>query len=381
MKNIHLEIAEELSSQEELIGFIMDNTKANANAMKMLEEQNPAWVCIGCGAHAFALIFKDFNKLLKCVWTAEVFATARMMTNTINDSEKVRALIASIQERDCGQRRGFSAHVPTRFAIMLFVMSDLHVSRDSIKAACITDEWSTVSKHATHADDFYQAATGVLNRQGNGGNGGRGRPADRLNFWEEVALAIKLLQPISDAIHQLEADRPMLSQMMPIWTAMLKHADAFVAQEGLPKRYKKGVVEIFSARFTKHYRPAWSAAYLLDPMYFSKDEYGWRPPFSTLCAQQQKDAKERILHFVPVEKRTEAAAEFLKLQLMALHPDIFEAMETLTNRQVVDGKVITAPVAMRAGWWRVQAAPAGFKMSRPRYLFWVPVLLVALMSF
>jgi hypothetical protein len=57
----HVALAEELigGKPELLIGFLMDNTKANRKAQDMLEEHEPRWLAIGCQAHGLLLLIKD----------------------------------------------------------------------------------------------------------------------------------------------------------------------------------------------------------------------------------------------------------------------------------------------------------------------------------
>jgi hypothetical protein len=43
-------------------------------------------------------------------------------------------------------------------------------------------------------------------------------------FWDDAAAVLLLLQPISDAIHQFEADRPLLSQVLKVWATLNEHA-------------------------------------------------------------------------------------------------------------------------------------------------------------
>jgi hypothetical protein len=44
------------------------------------------------------------------------------------------------------------------------------------------------------------------------------------SFWKRLNLVVDLCQPVSDAIHQLEADRPMASQVLLVWHALEAHA-------------------------------------------------------------------------------------------------------------------------------------------------------------
>jgi hypothetical protein len=47
---------------ERLVGWVLDNTKANWRAMLELQKQCPKWIMRGCFAHGLALLMKDFCK-------------------------------------------------------------------------------------------------------------------------------------------------------------------------------------------------------------------------------------------------------------------------------------------------------------------------------
>ena len=49
-------------------------------------------------------------------------------------------------------------------------------------------------------------------------------------FWGKVTLFVELFQPFSDAIHQIEADLPMMSQAWPILQSLKGHISAFIEE-------------------------------------------------------------------------------------------------------------------------------------------------------
>lgn len=62
----HIKWAEQLTGgdMKKLLGIIMDNTKANRNAMVILEELQPYWLLLGCVAHGLNVLCKDLaNKV------------------------------------------------------------------------------------------------------------------------------------------------------------------------------------------------------------------------------------------------------------------------------------------------------------------------------
>jgi len=50
---------------------------------------------------------------------------------------------------------------------------------------------------------------------------------DSFEFFEELKLVRELGRPLSDAIHQLEADRPLLSQLFLTFETLVRSARAW----------------------------------------------------------------------------------------------------------------------------------------------------------
>ena len=53
---------------------------------------------------------------------------------------------------------------------------------------------------------------------------------DSFDFFEQLKAVIELGQPLSNAIHQLEADKPLLSQLLPVFETMVRSARDWVRQ-------------------------------------------------------------------------------------------------------------------------------------------------------
>lgn len=96
---LHNNLADDITQgqPDRLLGVLLDNTKANRKALKELEEQHRTWLGLGCQAHALSLLLKDLANPSKAKWAASTFAAALHMSNTIGDSERVRALVQAKQ--------------------------------------------------------------------------------------------------------------------------------------------------------------------------------------------------------------------------------------------------------------------------------------------
>ena len=67
-------------------------------------------------------------------------------------------------------------------------------SKEAFKRAVMDDDWAAAGDSASDGQEFKAVISSS-------------------NFWADVGLCVKAAQPICDAIHSLEADRPFLSQV------------------------------------------------------------------------------------------------------------------------------------------------------------------------
>lgn len=89
-----------------------------------------------------------------------------------------------------------------------------------------------------------------------------------MTFISDMESSLRLLQPILAVLQSLEADKPLLSQCLPLWLSVFQHVKAWASAE-----FQQTVTleSVLLKRFKKCYHPAMSAAYLCDPAYYAYD--------------------------------------------------------------------------------------------------------------
>lgn len=92
-----------------------------------------------------------------------------------------------------------------------------------------------------------------------------------MTFISNMESVLRLLQPILAALQSLEADRPLLSQCLPLWLSAVKHVHAWAASELQPVLEMQAVL---LKRFAKCYHKGMAAAYLADPVFYVPDPDG-----------------------------------------------------------------------------------------------------------
>jgi hypothetical protein len=85
---------------------------------------------------------------------------------------------------------GTSRPAKYRRPTTLLVMQDIHRSQAALKQAVSNPAWQRLGGKADEVQDVIQDYT----------------------FWSQLTLGISFLQPFSDFIHQIEADRPALGR-------------------------------------------------------------------------------------------------------------------------------------------------------------------------
>jgi hypothetical protein len=148
-------------------------------------------------------------------------------------------------------------HCTTRFATMHVMLKSVVASKDAWKSAVISEEWNDASSGSEKASAFYGAVVG--------------RGAE---FWKDNEFALQLVQPISDTIHQIEGDLPLLGSLLPIYRTFLQHARNFTERHVGTKYVQHKIVGSFKDRIAKHHHPAITGAYILDPASWEQEKSG-----------------------------------------------------------------------------------------------------------
>jgi hypothetical protein len=92
-----------------------------------------------------------------------------------------------------------------------------------------SEEWESASAHCAHGKEFHKAAVG-----------------HNTSFWRDAAAVVVLTKPIMDAIRQLEADSPLLSQVKMVWRKLEGNIAAFTSKPEYNKFARDGLKDLFA---------------------------------------------------------------------------------------------------------------------------------------
>lgn len=345
-------------------GFIMDNTKANLKAMELLEEDFPFMMCLGCAAHSLSLLMKDFDKRL--TWLHETYELCTKISNMANAVEAMKAAL-----HDCMRSlnnnvvRSIASYTETRFGSKHFVLRDVLKNLDAMTRWVTCDAYVSRMSAAKAPVDAREIRRTVL--------GADTHPAA---FKDSLTRACELIDPVMDILHEVEGDKPYLSQLLPIMDKVVNNvrdfADKYPALAVGAKITRPGhsvevsMYEISSSRMDFIYRPCMSLAFLLDPANFVLTPTGeFTAPFAKLAPsvpferglelrqQRMKDAADVVENLGGAA----AKAEFQRYQLHCFNdPNVVVHLKTLTTRTertLPGGKIVLqmADMSVRRNLW------------------------------
>jgi hypothetical protein len=246
------------------------------------------------------------------------------------------------------QEKAFGAPCPTRFANHVFCLEDVVRSKQAFQLMVIDHRWEEASSSVAGKEELLRIITG--------GNNTR--------FWQEAEVVLEITKPIKDAIHTVETDKPLLSQMLPMYETLERHLQQ-QHDTGSPAVKRLKLPDLLDKRMCgaggkgKLWHSSFSASYLLDPMQWVKDRAGdWGPNFSKLSAAQLEEAEQCVIRITPEDQQETVKAEWEALRFDGFDSKLTsQVMPTLTARQQQpDGSVITASVKRRRKWWAATGA-------------------------
>ncbi|XP_058084992.1 uncharacterized protein LOC131232635 isoform X2 [Magnolia sinica] len=169
-----------------------------------------------------------------------------------------------------------------------------------------------------------------------------------VGFWNELEAVHSLVKLIKMMAQEMEMERPLVGQCLPLWDELRAKVKDWCSKYNVAEGAVQKVIE---RRFKKNYHPAWSAAFILDPLYLMRDNSGkYLPPFKCLTSDQEKDVDRLITRLVSREEAHIALMELMKWRSEGLDPLYAQAVQ-VKQRDPTTGKMkIANPQSSRLVW-------------------------------
>ncbi|XP_054813967.1 uncharacterized protein LOC129314527 [Prosopis cineraria] len=312
------------------VGIVADKYKAKA--LRNLEFQNHWMVNIYCQLQGFISLIKDFNKELPLFRV--VTENCLKVANYINNESQVRNIFLKyrIQELEftgllripspkCDYLNNFASVFPMLEDILGCArVIQMVMLEDSFKVTCMEDPQA-------------REVAAIVQSEG---------------FWNDLEAVYSLVKLIKAIVQDIEAERPLIGRCLPLWEETRTKVKEWCAKYNVVE----GPVEkILEKRFRKNYHPAWSAAFILDPLYLIKDTSGkYLPPFKCLTREQEKDVDKLLTRLASREDAHVVLMELMKWRSEGLDPLYAQAVQ-MKQKDPVTGKMKVAnPPSSRLVW-------------------------------
>ncbi|XP_028796457.1 uncharacterized protein LOC114751924 [Neltuma alba] len=312
------------------VGIVADKYKAKA--LRNLEFQNHWMVNIYCQLQGFISLIKDFNKELPLFRV--VTENCLKVANYINNESQVRNIFLKYRMQEleytgllripspkCDYLNNFASVFPMLEDILGCArVIQMVMLEDSFKVTCVEDPQA-------------REVAAIVQSEG---------------FWNELEAVYSLVKLIKATVQDIEAERPLIGRCLPLWEETRTKVKEWCAKYNVAE----GPVEkILEKRFRKNYHPAWSAAFILDPLYLIKDASGkYLPPFKCLTREQEKDVDKLLTRLASREDAHVVLMELMKWRSEGLDPLYAQAVQ-MKQKDPVTGKMKVAnPLSSRLVW-------------------------------
>lgn len=311
------------------VGIISDKYKAKA--LRNLELQNHWMINLSCQVQGFYSLIKDFCRELPLFKT--VCDNCMKIANLINSTPHIRNNFHKFRLQGFDVA-GFIRVPPPKCDISKSLASFIAMLDDLLSCSRIL--------HLIVLDD--SCKVDLMDLTG----GDVAEVIQDVGFWNHVGAAQSLVKVIMAMAEEIEAERPLVGQCLPLWEDLRTKIKDWCAKYNIDE----GPVEkIFETRFKKTYHPAWSAAFILDPLYLVRDVSGkYLPPFKCLTHEQEKDVDKLVTRLVSREEAHIVLMELMKWRSEGLDPLYAQAVQ-VKEHDPVTGKLKNAnPQGSRLVW-------------------------------
>lgn len=312
------------------VGIVADKFKAKA--LRNLEIQNHWMVNTSCQLQGFISLIKDFNKELPLFRV--VTENCLKVANFIDTESQVRNIFLKYRMQEMDYPGLLRVPPPkcdpmTNFASVFPMLEDILSCARIIQMVMLEDSFKVMCME----DPLAREVAGMVQNE---------------EFWNELEAVYSLVKIIKGMVQDMEAERPLIGRCLPLWEELRTKVKEWCGKYNVMEGPVDKIVE---KRFRKNYHPAWSAAFILDPLYLIKDTSGkYLPPFKCLTREQEKDVDKLLTRLASREEAHVVLMELMKWRSEGLDPLYAQAVQ-MKQRDPMTGKMKVAnPLSSRLVW-------------------------------
>ncbi|KAI3793075.1 hypothetical protein L1987_35688 [Smallanthus sonchifolius] len=311
------------------VGIVADKYKAKT--LRNLEIRNHWMVNLSCQLQGVGNLIKDFSKGLPLFKI--VIDNCLKITSLFNNNSQARSILNKFRFQE------------SRFALGVAPLLYCENLQNIPSITAMLDSFLNCGRvlHSVVTDELYKLVVMEDSRAAE-----VAEMIQSMGFWNDIEAINSLIKVIRSMVEEIEAERPLVSQCLPLWEDLRAKMKDWCIKFSIPE----GIVEkIMERRFKKNYHPAWSTAFILDPVYLMRDASGkYLPPFKCLTCEQEKDVDNLITRLVSREEAHIVLMELMKWRSEGLDPLYAQAVQ-VKQRDPFTGKMkIANPQSSRLVW-------------------------------
>ncbi|XP_076942033.1 uncharacterized protein LOC143611768 [Bidens hawaiensis] len=317
------------------VGIVADKYKAKS--LSNLEVRYHWMVNLSCQLQGVGSLIKDFSKELPLFKI--VIDNCLKISSLFNNNSQAWSILNKFWSQESRSSSGCFGAAP------LLYSENIQNTQNFQSIIAMLDNFLNCVRvlHLVVTDDSYKL---VVMEDSRGPE--VAELIQNMGFWNDVEAINSLIKVIRTMVEEIESERPLVSQCLPLWEDLRDKMKDWCVRFSVPE----GVVEkIIERRFKKNYHPAWSTAFILDPVYLMRDASGkYLPPFKCLTCEQEKDVDNLITRLVSREEAHAALMELMKWRSEGLDPLYAQAVQ-VKQRDPFTGKMkIANPQSSRLVW-------------------------------
>uniref|UniRef100_A0A6I9QDV4 Uncharacterized protein LOC105034316 n=1 Tax=Elaeis guineensis var. tenera TaxID=51953 RepID=A0A6I9QDV4_ELAGV len=327
------------SAVQRCAGIVSDRFKSKA--LRNLETQNHWMVNLYCQLQGFHSLIKDFaldlplchSVAINCCKLATFFNTNNQARGIFHKYQLQQLDHASLLRvppsfDPSAESGSHGREIVRNFAPVFAMLEDIMAAARALQLAVLDESFKMVCVEDSTAREVGEMIV----------------PA----FWSDLDAVYSLVKLVKDVVQEMETERPLVGQCLLLWDDLRAKVKEWCNKFSMEEGPVKKVVE---RRFDKNYHPAWSAAFILDPLYLIKDSSGkYLPPFKCLTPEQEKDVDKLITRMVSREEAHIALMELMKWRAEGLDPLYAQAVQVKKLDPMTGKMRIANPQSSRLVW-------------------------------
>lgn len=238
-------VADEIIKQMEIINInkfsavITDTASVMKAAWKIIEERHPNIVCLGCNSHVMNLLISD---ILKIDQIKSVVENAKKLVNYFKAHVQATAKLKRIQKENYTKEIALVLPALTRWGTHLACFQSLQKSKTALEQTLM----DVKIRQNMNSDLRIQVLSD--------------------NFWEDLNIVTKIMEPMVSALKLFESDTSILSTVYSYYKKVMDQINQ------IDCNFSNKLQELITKRWEYTYHPIMMTAYILDPQFLEESK-------------------------------------------------------------------------------------------------------------